>query len=95
MNSLLTNRRRPSSDPPGSSPRRMLRYSNHAKKRLAQRRVTSDEVETVLSDPHVTYTDPKGNPCYVRDVNGKSIRVVVAADDPEFVITVIDRTESV
>jgi hypothetical protein len=70
----------------------MLRYSVHAKKRLAERHLTTDEIEAVVADPGITYNDPKGNPCYVAEVNGKSIRVVIAQDDPDFVITVIDRT---
>lgn len=71
----------------------MLRYSNHARKRLTERKVTEEEAEAVVADPAVTYSDVKGNSCYMGEINGKSLRVVIAADDPEFVITVIDRSE--
>lgn len=48
------------------------------------------EIEQVLSGHDVSFTDAKGNPCYVRGFGDRRIKVVVARDDPEFVITVID-----
>jgi hypothetical protein len=35
------------------------------------------------------YADPDGKPCRVGDVNGRTIRIVRAPDDENFVITVI------
>jgi Domain of unknown function (DUF4258) len=67
----------------------MLSHSNHAQRRMIERNVTSEEVELVYDDPEITYADVKGNPCYVRHVEGRRIRIVVAQDDPTFVITVI------
>jgi hypothetical protein len=57
---------------------------------MAERGVTKDQVARVVSDHQVTFTDKKGNPCYVREIDGRRIKVVVAAADAEFVITVID-----
>jgi hypothetical protein len=67
-----------------------MRWSTHACKRAAERGIRLDEVEAVIDDPDVTFTDRKGNPCYIREVGGRRIKVVVAADDTAFVITVID-----
>jgi hypothetical protein len=67
----------------------MLRHSAHALKRMIERNVTSEEVELVHDDPEITYPDLKGNTCYVRHVDGRRVRIVIAADDPTFVITVI------
>lgn len=65
-------------------------YSGHARDRMAQRNVTEEEVETVLADPSITYTDAKGNPSFVATLSGRRVRVVVAAaSDPPHVITVI------
>jgi hypothetical protein len=68
----------------------MLRYSTHARDRMRERDVTEADVAAVLDDHDVSFADRKGNPCYVRHVSGRRIKVVVAADDAGFVITVID-----
>lgn len=67
-----------------------MRWSTHACNRAAERGIRLDEVEAVVDDPHVTFTDRSGNPCYIREIGGRRIKVVVAADDTNFVITVID-----
>jgi hypothetical protein len=66
-----------------------LRYSWHAQQRLAERAISEEEVDLVVSDAEVSYPDLKGNRCYVREVAGRTIRVVIDKDDPEHVITVI------
>jgi hypothetical protein len=73
----------------------MLSYSNHAQRRMKERKVTRGEVELVYDDPEITYPDIEGNPCYVRHVEGRRIRIVVAQDDPTFVITVITPDDEV
>jgi Domain of unknown function (DUF4258) len=70
----------------------MLRHSGHAQKRMTERNVTSEQVQQVHDEPEITYPDVKGNTCYVRNLEGRRIRIVVAADDPTFVITVIAST---
>lgn len=67
-----------------------MRFSTHARERLSERNVTEDEVASVVDGYDVSFADPKGNPCYVRQVGERRIKVVVALDDPNFVITVID-----
>lgn len=67
-----------------------VRFSKHSLDRLAERGITAAEVQTVLESHEVSFADPKGNACYVRTIGERRIKVVVAADDPEFVITVID-----
>jgi hypothetical protein len=68
----------------------MLRKSTHARQRMVERCVDDDEVARVVADHEVSFPDKKGNPCYVRRIGERRIKVVVAADDPEFVITVVD-----
>jgi len=71
----------------------MLRLSVHASKRMVQRGISLDDIGQVLADHDVSWSDKKGNPCFVREINGRRIKVVMAADDAEFVITVVDLDE--
>jgi len=49
-------------------------------------------VETVVDSPEAERRDAKGNPIAIgRDSVGRTLEVVVALDDPGFVITVIVR----
>ncbi len=58
---------------------------------MAQRAISEREVEAVLADPDVRYTDKKGNPILKAEVNGRQIKVVVVAgSDPPRIITVAD-----
>lgn len=68
----------------------MLRPSRHARLRMDERQITLQEIARVVDDHDVSFTDKKGNPCYVRTLGGRRIKAVLAAHDPEFVITVID-----
>jgi hypothetical protein len=67
-----------------------VRYSRHARQRLSERHITEENVEEVVSHHEVSWRDPKDNLCYVRTIDGRRIKVVLAQADPEFVITVID-----
>lgn len=68
----------------------MLRYSRHARQRQAERGISDSEVEDVVDNPEVTFADKKGNPCYIREIAGRRVKVVISSADPDFVITVID-----
>ena len=67
----------------------MLRYSRHARQRQAERGISDTDVECVVEKPDVTFADKKGNPCYIREIGGRRIKVVIASTDSYFVITVI------
>lgn len=67
----------------------MPRFGKHATRRLRERGISQAEAEQVIADPDITYPDPDGNPCRVKTINGRTIRVVLLASDPEFVKTVI------
>jgi hypothetical protein len=67
-----------------------LQYTRHARDQMILRAVTSAEVEQVIADPDITYLDQYGNPCYIRWVAGRRIRVVVAGgSNPPRIVTVI------
>lgn len=67
-----------------------LKYSTHARKRMRQRRISETEVEGCLQNQEILYLDKKGNPKYTSYIGGRCIKVVVAKDNPKYVITVED-----
>ena len=67
-----------------------LIYSDHAIKRMKERSVSESDVEACLQDHDILCTDRNGNPKYSRHIGERYIKVVVAKDDHNFVITVED-----
>ena len=67
-----------------------LIYTMHARKQMHDRAISEAEVESCWSDHHTTYTDKKGNQNYIADVNNRRIKVVVAKDNPNLIITAAD-----
>lgn len=67
-----------------------MRFSNHARQRLRERKISEQDAAGVVDNYEVAFSDTKGNPCFVRTVSERRIKVVVSAADPDFVITVID-----
>jgi len=71
----------------------MVEYTDHAKLRMRQRRISEEEVQYCLEHYSVSYTDLKGNSIYRADLpTGRHIKVVVKAgsSSPAVVITVAD-----
>src|SRR6266508_1058336 len=66
-------------------------YSAHALDRMAQRKVTPEQVEAVLRDPEIELPGTKpGRRAFIKHVDGRSIKVVVAAGShPPSMITVV------
>ena len=53
-----------------------MRWSDHARQRGAERDITLAEAAAVVDDPDVTFTDRKGNPCHIRELDERRIKVV-------------------
>ncbi len=51
------------------------------------------EVERIVAEPEKTDVDVKGNPRYYAHVRGQLYRVVIAQDDPTYVITIHERRD--
>ena len=67
-----------------------LDYTTHARLRMAERAITMVEVEATITGFDVRYPDRDGNPCYVREINGRWVRVVIVKDSqPPRIKTVI------
>jgi hypothetical protein len=65
--------------------------SHHAKNQLRLYGGTGEEVETVVRKQSRTGFDRRGNPLYRGFIDGRLTVVVVAADDPDYVITVFPK----
>ena len=67
------------------------KYSKHAKWQKRERSITDEEVIACVGEYETQFTDKKGNPIYrARLASGRGIKVVIAKDDPTFIITVAD-----
>lgn len=75
-----------------------MHYSQHAGEQMAERNITSAEVEQALDNPQTTYRSTRPG----RDdrtvilgvtVTGRRLKVVVRAARPDYIVTVADRDE--
>jgi hypothetical protein len=56
-------------------------------------KVTRRQAEAIVAGPNVAGTDRLGNPVLVGNVeDGREVAIVVALDDPDLVITLMDRS---
>lgn len=68
-----------------------VQYSKHAKDQMQDRSINDSEVKECLASWDIRCTDKKGNTIYkARLRSGKGIKVVIAKDDSNFIITVAD-----
>jgi hypothetical protein len=72
-----------------------LRYAHHARRRMAERRISEAEVEEAWTTRHVTVLERAGarrssDVLVIRSAlrSGRRLKLVVRADDQRFVITV-------
>jgi hypothetical protein len=68
-----------------------MRLSHHAKNNLRLYGGTAAEVESVVNSRLKKGLDRRGNPMYVGFVGWRPTVVVVAADNPNYVITVFPK----
>jgi hypothetical protein len=86
----------PPDNPTGSAEvaqvsRPVIIYSRHARDRMAQRRVSEEEVEAVLTRGHTKYASREKTTVYIGRPGGRRIKVVIRQDSiPPYVITVGD-----
>jgi Domain of unknown function (DUF4258) len=61
--------------------------SVHARQRMVLRRITAQEIGSVLDNYHTRYQDKKGNDILIGHPGGRRIKVVVArGSSPPFII---------
>ena len=67
-----------------------IEYSEHAKIQMARRSISESEVLHCLYERSICYPDKKGNFIIRSDIDGRGIKVVVAKENQNFIITVAD-----
>ena len=68
-------------------------FTRHAKNSLRQLGITQSEVEAIVARPRRVRMGGDGKPNYEGSVHGIWIRVVVALDDPDVIVTIFDRKQ--
>jgi hypothetical protein len=70
-----------------------VRFSRHAKNEMRLYRLVLEDVEAAVNNPVSRDIDDRGNARLAGETgDGRPILVVVAGDDPDFVITVFLRS---
>lgn len=70
-----------------------MRFSRHARNQMQLYRLTEEDAELVRADPISTDTDPDGRSRFVGIVDGRRVRLVLAVDDPDLVVTFHERSK--
>jgi hypothetical protein len=68
-----------------------MRFSRHAKNWARRFRVTIAEAEAVIAHPLSFHFGEDGKPQYTGYIRGIHVRIVVALDDPDLVVTIHER----
>jgi mRNA-degrading endonuclease RelE of RelBE toxin-antitoxin system len=65
--------------------------SRHAKNELRALDATLSDVEEAIEDPIRIDSDPNGRLRYTSYIRGMRVRIVVAVDEPDLVVTIHER----
>jgi mRNA-degrading endonuclease RelE of RelBE toxin-antitoxin system len=65
--------------------------SRHAKNELRALGAKLGDVEEAIADPIRIDSDPEGRPRYTSHIRGIRVRIVVAVDEPDLVVTIHKR----
>jgi hypothetical protein len=68
-----------------------VRLTRHAKNFLRRLRATIDDAERVIEKPMLVDADEDGKPRYTGEIRGVRVRVVIALDEPDLIVTIHER----
>lgn len=68
-----------------------MRFSRHAKNKARGLGVDVTDAEAVVAQPFEVDYDEDGKPRYTGEIRGVRVRVVVALDEPDLIVTIHDR----
>jgi hypothetical protein len=68
-----------------------VQLSRHAKNFLRGTPLTLPDVERIIERPVFVDRDKRGRPRYTGIARGVRLRIVVAVDEPGFIVTIHDR----
>jgi hypothetical protein len=65
-----------------------VRFTRHAKNRARDIGASVADAEELMANPEHVDLDPHGNWRYVGHIRGERVRVVVALDEPDLIVTI-------
>jgi hypothetical protein len=68
-----------------------VELTRHAKNQLRWLKLSGEELEWLVANPISVDRDPFGRPRYLGEIEGRRIRVVLALDEPDLVVTLHPR----
>jgi hypothetical protein len=68
-----------------------MRLTRHAKNGLRRVKGTLEDAEGVIAEPIGVDHDDNGKPRYTGEIGGVPVRIVVAVDEPDLIVTIHDR----
>jgi hypothetical protein len=68
-----------------------MRLTRHAKNGLRRVKGTLEDAEGVIAEPIGVDRDDSGKPRYTGEIGGVPVRIVVAVDEPDLIVTIHDR----
>jgi hypothetical protein len=68
-----------------------VQLSQHAKNYLRRVGASIEDVERAIEEPLYFDWDHTGKPRYTGEIRGVRVRIVIALDEPDFVVTIHDR----
>lgn len=68
-----------------------MKFTRQAANRARRLGITASEVESLIQQADETDSDTRGNLRYVAEIRGVRVRIVVAKDEPNVIITVHER----
>lgn len=67
--------------------------TRHAKNYLRRLEASVEDVERLIKEPLHFDRDREGKPRYTGQIQGVRVRVVVALDEPDLIVTIHDRSK--
>ena len=68
-----------------------MRLTRHAKNELRNLQATLADIEDAISNPIWVDRDPNGKPRYTGYIGAVRVRIVVALDEPDLIVTIHKR----
>lgn len=68
-----------------------MRLSRHTKNEARRLQLTQTDLENVIANPIRIDRDPSGKPRYTGYASGIRLRIVVALDEPDLIVTIHER----
>ena len=68
-----------------------MHFSRHARNQMRRLGLSEEDLVRLTGEPEHQDEDPDGRARYTARIRGRRFRVIVAVDNPDFVVTVHER----